>query len=76
MATDLRDTMAAFLRHNQQMQRTAQEMHIHVNALYLRLDSITELFGDAWRTPQHSLALRLTLEISQLAARTLRDAIV
>jgi PucR-like helix-turn-helix protein/GAF domain-containing protein len=70
--TELRDTMAAFLRHNQHMQRTAQELHIHVNTLYQRLDSITEVFGDTWRTPQHSLALRLALEISDLAARAPR----
>jgi hypothetical protein len=69
-AAELRDTMAAFLRHNQHMQRTAHELHIHVNTLYQRLDSITVLFGDLWRTPQHSLALRLALEITDLAART------
>jgi hypothetical protein len=69
-AAELRDTMAAFLRHNQHMQRTAHELHIHVNTLYQRLDSITDLFGDLWRTPQHSLALRLALEITDLAART------
>lgn len=50
-AAELRETMATFLRHNQQMQRTAQELHIHVNTLYLRLESITELFGEIWRTP-------------------------
>jgi DNA-binding PucR family transcriptional regulator len=66
-AAELRDTMAAFLRQNQHMQRTAQELHIHVNTLYQRLDSITELFGDRWRTPQRSLALRLALEITDLA---------
>lgn len=69
-AAELRDTMAAFLRHNQHMQRTAQELHIHVNTLYQRLDSITHLFGELWRTPQHSLALRLALEITDLATRT------
>lgn len=69
-AAELRDTMAAFLRHNQHMQRTARELHIHVNTLYQRVDSITDLFGDLWRTPQHSLALRLALEITDLAART------
>jgi hypothetical protein len=40
------------------------------NTLYQRLESITELFGDLWRTPQHSLALRPALEITDLAART------
>jgi hypothetical protein len=69
-AAELRDTMAAFLRHNQHMQRTAHELHIHVNTLYQRLDSITDLFGDLWRTPQHSLALRLALEITDLAPLT------
>ena len=69
-AAELRDTLAAFLRHNQHMQRTAQELHIHVNTLYQRLDSITELFGEHWRAPQHSLALRLALEIGHLATRT------
>jgi DNA-binding PucR family transcriptional regulator len=49
------------------MQRTAQELHIHVNTLYQRLDSVTDLFGSLWRTPQHSLALRLALEITDLA---------
>ena len=68
-AAELRDTMVTFLRHNQQMQRTAQELSIHVNTLYLRLESITELFGEAWRTPHQSLSLRLALEISDLAAR-------
>jgi GAF domain/PucR C-terminal helix-turn-helix domain len=75
-AAELRETMATFLRHNQQMQRTASELHIHVNTLYLRLESITELFGEIWRTPNRSLALRLALEISDLAARapsTARD---
>lgn len=71
-AAELRDTMVTFLRHNQQMQRTAQELHIHVNTLYLRLESISELFGEVWRAPNHSLALRLALEISDLAARAPR----
>ena len=66
-AAELRETMAAFLRHNQHMQRTAHQLHIHVNTLYQRLDSITGLFGSLWRTPQHSLALRLALEITDLA---------
>ena len=72
-AAELRDTMVTFLRHNQQMQRTAQELNIHVNTLYLRLESITELFGEAWRTPQQSLSLRLALEISDLASRAIVD---
>jgi GAF domain/PucR C-terminal helix-turn-helix domain len=67
-AAELRETMAAFLRHNQHMQRTAHELHIHVNTLYQRLDSVADLFGSLWRTPQRSLALRLALEITDLAA--------
>ena len=67
-AAELRETMAAFLRHNQHMQRTAHQLHIHVNTLYQRLDALTDLFGQLWRTPQHSLALRLALEITDLAA--------
>jgi hypothetical protein len=66
-AAELRETMAAFLRNNQHMQRTAHQLHIHVNTLYQRLDSLTELFGQLWRTPQQSLALRLALEITDLA---------
>jgi sugar diacid utilization regulator len=65
-AAELRDTMVTFLRQNQHMQRTAQELSIHVNTLYLRLESITELFGEAWRTPHQSLSLRLALEITDL----------
>ena len=41
-AAELRDTMVTFLRHNQQMQRAAQELSMHVDALYLRLESIAE----------------------------------
>lgn len=65
-AAELRDTMVTFLRQNQHMQRTAQKLSIHVNTLYLRLESITELFGEAWRTPHQSLSLRLALEITDL----------
>ncbi|WP_142280501.1 helix-turn-helix domain-containing protein [Mycobacterium saskatchewanense] len=38
------------VRRNQHMQHAAQELHIHVNTLYQRLDSITGLFGERWRT--------------------------
>lgn len=68
-AAELRETMTAFLRHNHQMQHTADQLHIHVNTLRQRLDSITELFGHTWREPQHGLALRLALEITELSTR-------
>ncbi|MEW2508453.1 helix-turn-helix domain-containing protein [Amycolatopsis sp. NPDC047767] len=69
-ATDLRDTMLEFLRQNQNMQRSAEALHVHVNTLYQRLASIDQLFGPSWRTPERSLGLRLALEVTKLA----RDA--
>jgi hypothetical protein len=66
-ARNIRLTMLTFLRQSQNMQRTAEELNVHVNTLYQRLATVDQLFGPDWRTAGRSLSLRLALEVSDVA---------
>jgi sugar diacid utilization regulator len=57
-ARDIRLTMLTFLRQSQNMQRTAEELNVHVNTLYQRLAAVDDLFGQDWCTAGRSLNLR------------------
>jgi DNA-binding PucR family transcriptional regulator len=63
--------MLTFLQQSQNMQRTAEELNVHVNTLYQRLATVDQLFGQGWRTAGRSLSLRLALEVSDVAEHIL-----
>jgi DNA-binding PucR family transcriptional regulator len=51
--------------------RTAAELYVHVNTLYQRLDRVTQLLGEGWRTGDGALQAHLALQ----AHRALGDQI-
>ena len=42
--------------------RTAAELYVHVNTLYQRLDRVTSLLGEGWRTGDGALQTHLALQ--------------
>ena len=42
--------------------RTAAELYVHVNTLYQRLDRVTSLLGDGWRSGDGALQAHLALQ--------------
>ena len=42
--------------------RTAAELYVHVNTLYQRLDRVTSLLGEGWRTGDGALQAHLALQ--------------
>jgi sugar diacid utilization regulator len=42
--------------------RTAAELYVHVNTLYQRLDRVTQLLGEGWRTGDGALQTHLALQ--------------
>ncbi len=45
--------------------RTAAELYVHVNTLYQRLDRVTSLLGEGWRTGDGALQAHLALQASR-----------
>ena len=51
--------------------RTAAQLYVHVNTLYQRLDRVTQLLGDGWRSGDGALQAHLALQ----AHRALGDPV-
>ncbi len=66
---DLTGTLASYLGHAQHHAQTCADLHIHPNTLYARLERVTELLGEGWRSGDRALHLQLALQLQRLAAR-------
>ncbi|MEU1182522.1 GAF domain-containing protein [Streptomyces sp. NPDC005820] len=64
---DLATTLEAFLGQSQHHARTCEQLRIHPNTLYQRLERIGELLGTGWREPGRTLQLQLALHLRGLA---------
>lgn len=62
-------TVASYLAHDGRLSATAQDLAVHVNTLYQRLERIDALLGAAWRSGDRQLELRVALRLDELAAR-------
>jgi GAF domain-containing protein len=65
-STDLTTTATAFFDNQCNVAQTARALHVHVNTLTKRLERISVLLGDEWRTTD-SLRLGLACRLHQLA---------
>lgn len=65
--TDLARTAEVFLRAGRRKASTAEELTIHPNTLYQRLDRITALLGEGWQDGDRALDVQLALRIHRLS---------
>ena len=61
--SELVRTLLAFYGAGGSLTRTAQELFVHVNTLYQRLERITQLLGDGWRSGDGALQVHLALQL-------------
>ena len=61
--SELVRTLLAFYGAGGSLTRTAQELFVHVNTLYQRLERITQLLGDGWRSGDGALQFHLALRL-------------
>ncbi|SEF36369.1 PucR C-terminal helix-turn-helix domain-containing protein [Amycolatopsis pretoriensis] len=66
--TDLVHTAEVFLRAGRRKTPAAEELTIHPNTLYQRLDRITALLGEGWQDGDRALDVHLALRLHRLAA--------
>lgn len=66
--TDLVLTLETWFGTGSVARATAERLHVHPNTVAQRLDRITELLGERWRTPDATLDLQLALRIARLRA--------
>ncbi|WP_024280273.1 GAF domain-containing protein [Xanthobacter sp. 126] len=68
-STRLAETLLKYLDNSLRLQRTADELGIHVNTLRQRLSAIREICGD-WDDPSRVLETHLALKLHALAGST------
>lgn len=61
--SELVRTLLAFYGAGGSLTRTAQELFVHVNTLYQRLERITQLLGEGWRSGDGALQVHLALQL-------------
>lgn len=65
--TDLVHTAEVFLRNGRRKAAAAEELTIHPNTLYQRLDRITALLGEDWQEGDRSLDIQTALRVHRLS---------
>ncbi|SDO43768.1 transcriptional regulator, CdaR family [Nocardioides szechwanensis] len=66
-STELARTATAYFANQGNVAQTARALHVHLNTLMKRLDRITALLGEAWRTSD-SLRINLACRLHELAS--------
>lgn len=64
-STELVRTATAYFAHQGNVARTSRALHVHLNTLMKRLDRVTALLGEQWRTSD-SLRVNLALRLHEL----------
>lgn len=65
----LLETLQSYLNNDRRHAATANELAIHANTLYQRLEAIDRLLGTQWREPDQALDLRLLIRLRSGEAR-------
>jgi len=65
--TDLTRTAEVFLRSGRRKAAAAEELTIHPNTLYQRLERITTLLGEGWHDDDRALDVQMALRIHRLS---------
>ena len=60
--SELERTLLTWYSCGGNLTRTAAELYVHVNTLYQRLDRVTQLLGDGWRSGDGALQAHLALQ--------------
>jgi len=64
--TQLVATLEAYFRNGGNLNRTKDELHVHVNTVTQRLERVTRLLGREWQDPEHQLEVQLALRLNRL----------
>jgi GAF domain-containing protein len=62
--SELVRTLLAYYGSGGSLTRTAQELFVHVNTLYQRLERVTQLLGNGWRSGDGALQVHLALQLN------------
>ncbi len=65
--SDLVGTLTAWFRHDRNVTRTAETLHVHPNTLLQRLERVGRLIGTDWRSADRLLEVQLALQLHQVA---------
>ncbi len=65
--TSLVATLAAYFRNGNNLGRTKDDLHVHVNTVTQRLDRIGVLLGAGWQEPDRQLEVQLALRLHRLS---------
>lgn len=64
--TALHDTLQAWFAADGSPSATAEQLFVHVNTVYQRLDRLDSVLGPGWRRGDRALELRLALRMAEL----------
>ncbi|NYH81141.1 hypothetical protein FHR84_004519 [Actinopolyspora biskrensis] len=66
--TELLRTLRGYFDCGRSPNRTARELHVHVNTVGQRLERISAILGSDWQSPERSLEIQLALRLHRLRA--------
>ena len=66
--TKLLHTVEAYFQHGQNLARTREALHVHVNTVTQRLDRVAHLLGADWSEPQRALEIQLAQQLRRVLA--------
>ena len=61
--SDLVHTLLAYYASGGNLTRTAAELYVHINTMYQRLDRVSSLLGEGWRSGDAALQVHLALRL-------------
>jgi DNA-binding PucR family transcriptional regulator len=61
--SELVRTLLAYYASGGNLTRTAAELYVHINTMYQRLDRVSSLLGEGWRTGDAALQVHLALRL-------------
>jgi sugar diacid utilization regulator/GAF domain-containing protein len=64
--TTLLDSIERYFEHDGNVARAAQDLFVHANTLYQRLDRVDRIIGPQWRKGDRALEVRLALRLRRL----------
>ncbi len=67
--SELVRTLLAYYGAGGSLTRAAQELFVHVNTLYQRLERVTQLLGEGWRSGDGALQVHLALQLHSARTR-------
>ena len=66
--TTLMETLECYFAVGGNLARAKDELHVHVNTVTQRLDRVSRILGDDWRSPERALEIQLALRLRRLTS--------